>query len=141
MAINIVQKPVETRGSRGSSGGSKWGQLLGAAAGAAIAGGAAAAAPATGGATLPIAAAALGGAGSGASLGGLAGGAINPATADTRQAIQRRSEGLGQAQQSGPNPQATMQQAISALRDINDPAITKEYAPVLAQGLIKSTLG
>lgn len=138
MAINIIQPKATYTGSKGREGGGKTGQMMGAALGAAIAGGAAVA---SGGAALPIAAAALGGAGGGAGLGAMVGGAVDKGKADTRQAIQRRAEGIAPSQQSGPNPQEHMKQAISALRQSNDPALIKEYAPVLAQGLVKSSLG
>ena len=136
MAINIMQPKQETTGRKGRSGGSKTGSMLGALAGAAIVGGAAAA---TGGAALPVAAAALGGAGSGAGLGGLVGGAVDPGRADTRQAMQRRMDGMGQ-KTANIDPQVAMRDAIFALREANDPQMTQKFAPTLSQALIKSTV-
>lgn len=137
MAINIIQPKTEVKGSKGRSGGGKTGSMLGALAGAAIAGGAAVA---TGGAALPVAAAALGGAGSGAGLGGMIGGAVDPGKVDTRQAIQKRVQGMGQTI-SQVDPAAELKQSIAALREINNPELTKQYAPPLAQALIKSFSG
>lgn len=127
MAVNIVQQKQQIRGSKGKEGGSKWGAMLGAVAGG-IAG-------APGGP-----AGIIGGASTGASLGGMVGGAISPGKADTRQAIQQRATGIGQ-QTGQVDPQAQMKEAIMALKKVNDPELTKQYAPVLAQGLIKSSVG
>lgn len=137
MAINVYQPKKEIVGLKGRSGSSKQGQMLGALAGAAIAGGATVA---TGGAALPVAAAALGGAVGGASLGGMIGGHLDPGRDDTRQAIERRAEGIGQNVASI-QPQEQMIQAIMSLRELNDPVVTKQYAPVLAQGFIKASTG
>ena len=129
MAINVAQQRPTMTGSKGRTGGAKTGQILGAlGAGAAIA--------ATGGG----AGAVLGAAGTGSGLGGLAGGLIDPGKADTRQAIQRRVQSLGQ-ESSQVNPQATMQEAIMALRQANDPQLTQQYAPTLVQGLAKTMVG
>lgn len=130
MAVNVVQPKPEQRGSKGSSGGSKFGAIAGALGAAAIVGSGGAAAPAV-----------LGAAGTGAALGGMGGGMINPATADTRQAIQRRVATVGQETAQEVNPQQTMQEAIMALREINDPRLTKKHAPILAQALIKTSVG
>jgi hypothetical protein len=132
MAVQVFQKKPEIKGSRGKKGGGKFGSLGGAALGATLG---IAAAPATGGASL--AAAGLGGAAGGASLGGLLGGVVAPGKADTRQAIQRRVTGIQQSA-GGSDPQDTMKQAILAMREINNPELTQQYAPLLAQGMIST---
>lgn len=126
MAVNIVQKKPKVTGSSGSAGGSKYGQIAGAlAAGGLIA--------ATGGGAAPVLAAA----GTGATLGGLAGGIIDPAKADTRQAIQRRVEGMGQ-QTAQIDPVAQLQKSINALKATQNPELIQQYAPPLAQALVKA---
>lgn len=107
---------------------------MGSLGGALLAGGLVAA---SGGAAAPVV---LGAAATGASLGGLAGGVIDPAKADTRSAIQRRSESLGQSTNQV-NPQQTMQEALAALQQANNPELTKQYAPTLVQGLAKTMVG
>lgn len=134
MAVNIVQPETQIRGSRGREGSSRKGQIAGLLAGGALA----AAALPTGGLTAPAAAAALGTTLGGAQLGGMVGGAIDSGRPDTRQAIERRVQGMGQ-QTSQVNPQKTLQDAIFALRESNDPELIKQYAPPLTQALVKTS--
>src|SRR5690606_11622418 len=111
----------------GRSGGGKFGSMLGAVAG--------------GVAGLPGGpAGVIAGASGGAAVGGMIGGAIDPGKVDTRQAIQKRVQGMGQ-QISQVDPAAELKQSIAALREINNPELTKQYAPPLAQALIKSFSG
>lgn len=90
---------------------------------------------ASGGATAP---AVIGAAGTGASLGGLgfgmAGG--NLGKGGGNPAIERRVQQLGGGSQV--DPQATMKQAIFALREANNPELTRQYAPILVQGMAKT---
>lgn len=130
MAINVMQQQPKVTGSRGTKGSSKMGALGGALLGGALVAG-------TGGAAAP---AVLGAAATGASLGGLLGGAIDPGRPDTRQAIQRRVEGIGQ-QTAQLNPQQTMQDALIALRQAGDPQLIRQYAPPIVQGLAKTMVG
>ena len=98
--------------------------------------GTAAAIVGSGGAAAP---AVLGAAGTGASLGALGFGMAGPGELGQGRggnpAIERRVQ---QLQGSNVDPQATMKQAIFALREANNPELTKAYAPVLTQGLIKT---
>jgi phage tail tape-measure protein len=120
MAVQTFQRKPEKTGSRGSKGGSKFGTLAGAAVGAAVTGGS------------------LAGASAGASLGGTVGGMVDPAKADTRQAIQRRVSGLQpSAGAQTPDAQAQIRDAIFALKEINDRELPRTYAPVLTQGMIQ----
>ena len=128
MAIKIAARKPKQTGSRGSSGGSKWGAMIGAAV-------AVTAVAASGGTAAPVLLAA---AGSGVSLGGMAGGALDPAKADSRQAISRR---VGGGLDSGEDSSVTMTNALHSLKQINNPEMTAAYAPILAQGLIKTSIG
>lgn len=117
--------------SKGSDGGGKTGQLLGAAIG-----GLAGAAGGPGGAVT--------GAATGASLGGMIGGAVKPGTAGS---VQRPEQERGIQTQGGAverrlqeiqkNPHFALQQARGALNELPT-AIQKEYAPTIEAALAAS---
>lgn len=133
MALNSVQMigPQDVvKEKKGKSGGGKLGQMAGLAAGAAIAGGAAVA---TGGAALPVAAAAMGGAGGGAALGGMLGEVISPTKAAST-VVDRRIQSHGPQMQQSQHAEA-LKQSLMALKAA-PPSLQQEYGKPLVDAYV-----
>ncbi len=130
--VDVIPRTVVSGGSKGHSGGGKFGTLGGLAAGAALG----ATVAATGGAALPaIALAGAGGAATGASLGGLLGEELDKTKQGT-SAIERRLDSTA-PQLIHSDRSETLKQSLMALHEAPQ-EIRDQYAPPLLDAYMTS---
>lgn len=145
VAVYTPQKQrVVTGQSEGSSSGRNIGSIVGLVGGAALA----AAAIPTGGATLPLAAAALGGAGGGAGLGGLVGGMFDKKPSEGAISTVNAASGGIPISDSAMNRRMaysepashldTLGEGLASIARVNDPGLTQMALPSIYQAYTKA---